>query len=145
MKINDLKSKKLTTRKTAKSSPGLAASEVGFLDLLNGLKGPEEIAVSPSLEALAPVAVSSPAIRLQGLSLSESSIDLLDSLRMGLANLALKSDDLAPLVDSLEMDSTTLLDIKEQLPKDDPLARLIDRVTAVAYVEVEKFRRGDYR
>ncbi len=145
MKINDLKSKKLTTRKSAKNSQGLAAPEVGFLELLNGLKGPEEIAASPAVEAPAPAAVSSPAVRLQGLSLSESSIDLLDSLRRGLANLTLKSDDLAPLVDSLEMDSTALLDIKEQLPKDDPLARLIDRVTAVTYIEVEKFRRGDYR
>ncbi len=145
MKINDLKTKKLTTRKSAKNSQGLAAPEVGFQALLNGLKGSEEIVASPAVEAPAPAAVLSPAVRLQGLSLSESSIDLLDSLSRGLADLTLKSDDLTPLIESLEMDSTALLDIKEQLPKDDPLARLIDRVTAVTYVEVEKFRRGDYK
>lgn len=145
MKINDLKTRKLTARKTAKSSKGLPTSEVGFQALLNGLKSPEEIAASPAVEAPAPASATSPAVRLRGLSLSESSIDLLDSLSRGLADLTLKSDDLTPLVDSLEMDSTALLDIKEQLSKDDPLARLIDRVTAVTYIEVEKFRRGDYR
>ncbi|HFQ81499.1 MAG TPA: hypothetical protein ENK33_09040 [Desulfobacterales bacterium] len=145
MKINDLKTRRLTARKTAKNSKSLPTPEVGFQALLNGLKTPEEIAASPAVEAPAPAAATSPAVRLQGLSLSESSIDLLDSLSRGLADLTLKSDDLTPLVDSLEMDSTALLDIKEQLPKDDPLARLIDRVTAVTYIEVEKFRRGDYR
>ncbi len=145
MKINDLKTKKLTARKTAQSSQGLPAPEFGFQALLNGLKSPEEIVASPVVEAPAPAAAVSPSVRLQGLSLSESAIDLLDSLSRGLADLTLNSDDLTPLVDSLEMDSTALLDVKEQLPKDDPLARLIDRVTAVTYVEVEKFRRGDYR
>ncbi|MFW8600136.1 hypothetical protein ACOHYD_01440 [Desulfobacterota bacterium M19] len=145
MKINDLKTKKLTTRKAAKNYRDPAIPEVGFQTLLNGLKGSKEIAAGQAVEAPAPSAISSPAVRLQGLSLSESSIDLLDSLSRGLADLTLNSDDLTPLVDSLEMDSTALLDIKEQLSGDDPLARLIDRVTAVSYIEVEKFRRGDYK
>ena len=69
---------------------------------------------------------------------------MLESFARGLADLDLDADALQPLVEALEDGTTTLLDIREQLPADDPLAVLIDRVTTVSYIETEKYRRGDY-
>jgi len=83
-------------------------------------------------------------LRLAGLSMSENTIDLLESFSQALSDLHLRPSDLLPLIEALEGDTTTLLDIKEQLPKHDPLAQLIDRVATISAIEAEKFRRGDY-
>ncbi len=109
-----------------------------------------EIATSAAANqaaAAAPVTAASqiPAsLRLQGLELSETTINTLDSFSAALGNTALKSDDLEPYAAALEENVAALLSIKNQMPGDDPLAKLLDRVATVSYLETAKFRRGDY-
>ncbi len=142
MRITDLKNQPISGKNKTKKSK---AVDNGFFDLLTEqLAPPAETA--PTSATTAPLEASNlpPGTRLNGVRLSESSIDLLDNFSKALANLKLNADDLAPMVEALEGDTTALLDIKEQLPDNDPLAILIDRVITISYIETEKFRRGDY-
>ncbi len=109
-----------------------------------------EIATSAAANqaaAAAPVTAASQipaALRLQGLELSETTINTLDSFSAALGNTALKPEELEPYAAALEEDVAALLSIKNQMPGDDPLAKLLDRVATVSYLETAKFRRGDY-
>ncbi len=49
------------------------------------------------------------------------------------------------MVEALEEDTGSILGLKEKLPAEDPLAKLLDRVATVSYVEAAKYRRGDYQ
>ncbi len=134
-RVSDTKS----TNKT-KSSHGTS-----FFDLLTDQLQPSaETEAITSTEALTTENLVPTELRLSGLSVSESAIDLLDSFSQALGNLHLSTSDLLPLIEALEGDTTTLLDIKDQLPKHDPLSQLIDRVATISAIEAEKFRRGDY-
>ena len=121
------------------------SSDISFSSLLAGqIQAPVE-----SKETTAPVSVQnnsllSAATRTDGIALTEKTIDFLASYAEALENLQLKTEEMAPLIEALEDGTTSLLDIKAQLDADDPLAQLLDRVAAVAYLESEKFRRGDY-
>lgn len=86
-----------------------------------------------------------PLLRVESLSLAEETIGNLDSFGQALENLSLTEESLLPFVESLEEETASLLSLKEQLPPDDPLAKLIDRVASVSYVQTAKFRRGDYQ
>jgi hypothetical protein len=143
MKINGLKNQRIAAKgKSGKEK----VKDSGFFDLLAGELAPPAATVSVPESGVVPETSTLPlGIRLNGVRLSESSIDLLEHFGRALGNLELKADDLAPMVQALEGDTTALLDIREQLPPDDPLARLIDQVTTISYIETEKFRRGDYR
>ncbi len=142
MKITNSKNQQITTKKAGQKAK---IRESGFFDLLAGqLEGPAATSPTQETSALLETQQLPPQIRLNGLKLSESSIDLLDNFRKAVANLDLSAADLAPLIDALEGDTTAMLDIKAQLPTDDPLARLIDQVATISYIETEKFRRGDY-
>ena len=144
MKINDLKNQRVSGKNATKKSK--TDKTAAFFDLLAGqLAPPEESTPTSLITAPDEAAQMPPGTRLNGIQLSETSIDLLEAFSGALANLDLKSEDLAPLVEALEGDTTALLDIKEQLPQDDPLARLIERVATISYIEAEKFRRGDYK
>ena len=149
MNINDIAKAGRIEKKSAKKTKKSVAP--GFFELLEGQLAPAgetgEAAAAAATGQTAPAkeASSIPArLRIEGLSLSENTINMLESFARALENLDLDEDDLRPLVEALETDTTTLIDIREQLPEDDPLARLIDRVAAVSYIEAEKFRRGDY-
>jgi hypothetical protein len=143
MKITDLKNQPVSSKSKAKKS---RVENSGFFDLLTDqLAEPAEAAQTSEVNAPVETSQLPPGTRLNGVRLSESSIDLLDNFGKALGDLRLKAEDLAPLVEALEGDTTALLDIKEQLPPDDPLALLIDRVTTISYIETEKFRRGDYK
>jgi hypothetical protein len=142
MHIDGIKNKPLiSTLKKKTASP----KDISFVSMLEGQIQPAdettpiaktvEISSGPSAPA---------ATRLAGLASSERTIDVLAALGDALENLTIKPDDLLPLVDALESETTTILDIKEQLDDSDPLSELLDRVAAVAYLESEKFRRGDY-
>ncbi|MBI4791583.1 MAG: hypothetical protein HY789_02335 [Deltaproteobacteria bacterium] len=85
------------------------------------------------------------ALRIEGLSVAEATINSLESLGTALSNLQLPAEDLAPLVEALEEETGSILDLKGKLPAEDPLARLLDRVATISYVETAKFRRGDYQ
>ncbi len=86
-----------------------------------------------------------PALRLESLTLAETTMNSLASFGEALGDLSLPGESLLPFVESLEEETSSLLSLKEQLPTDDPLARLLDRVASVSYVETAKFRRGDYQ
>lgn len=143
MYINPLTGKPISEKKTVGKVK--ASTSSNFFELLaNQLLPSDEsqqvqATEAPTLERQIPAE-----LRLAGLSMSENAIDLLESFSEALGNLQLDSKDLLPLIEALEGDTTTLLDIREQLPNQDPLAQLIDRVTTISALEAEKFRRGDY-
>lgn len=146
MQINNISKGNRVKAKESSGSKKKAAP--GFLDLLTGqLEPTAETAPTTGTKAAGAATETAkvPAeLRLRGLHASEDTIDMLESFARGLADLDLDADALQPLVEALEDGTTTLLDIREQLPADDPLAVLIDRVTTVSYIETEKYRRGDY-
>lgn len=144
MIINPLTGQRIPEKKSADKTKTTPSS--AFFDLLaDQLMPPEPTATTSSTKATAEVDSQIPVeLRVAGLSISENTIDLLESFSKALGNLRLSTEDLRPLIEALEGDTTSLLDIKEQLPPNDPLAQLIDRVTTISVVEAEKFRRGDY-
>lgn len=143
MIINPLTGQRIADQKsTSKTRPSQATS---FFDLLaDQLQPPEETQTINQTTAPATGSQIPAELRLAGLSISENTIDLLESFSQALGDLHLTASDLLPLIEALEGDTTTLLDIKEQLPQHDPLAQLIDRVATISAIEAEKFRRGDY-
>ena len=86
----------------------------------------------------------SPELRLQGVQMTEATIDSLESFAKALEDVTLSPKELEPFITALEEENQGLLDIKEQLPADDPLAKLIEQVAAASYLETAKYRRGDY-
>lgn len=144
MIINPLTGQRIPDKKSADKTKGTSSS--AFFDLLaDQLMPPESPAATSGAKATEGTTEKIPVeLRMTGLSMSENTIHLLDSFSKALGNLGLTTKDLLPLIEALEGDTTTLLDIKEQLPHNDPLAQLIDRVTTISVVEAEKFRRGDY-
>lgn len=84
-------------------------------------------------------------LRLEGVQLAESTIDSLGAFSQALADAELTAADLEPFITALEEESQGLIDINAQLPKDDPLAQLIEEVATACFLETAKFRRGDYQ
>jgi hypothetical protein len=109
-------------------------------DRLRSIAESSRVASVNSVEQVAPA----PSLRLEGLELTEKALDTLENFGAALGNQEFKSSDLEPFVDSLEEETTGLLSIRDQLPADDPLAGLVDRVATVTFLESAKYRRGDY-
>lgn len=84
------------------------------------------------------------ALRLEGLSLTEKTLATLDSYGLALESRTVKPEDLEPFVAALEEETAAIIDLKQELPSEDPLAKLLDRVATVSYLESVKYRRGDY-
>lgn len=144
MLINPLTGQRVSDQKSINKTKSI--SSTSFFDLLaDQLQAPAETEGINQTEAPTTEIQIPTELRLAGISTSENTIDLLESFSQALGNLHLTARDLLPLVEALEGDTTTLLDIKEQLPEHDPLAQLIDRVTTISVIEAEKFRRGDYQ
>lgn len=144
MNINPLTGQRITDKKSINKAKSSQATS--FFDLLaDQLQPPGETTPTAATEAPESEPQVAAELRLAGLSLSENTIDLLESFSEALGNLHLSAHDLLPLIEALEGETTTLLDIKDQLPPQDPLAQLIERVTTITVVEAEKFRRGDYQ
>jgi len=140
MKIHDiLQSLKGAGKTTGKATGGdfqqLLAGEIG-----NTLP-PATAGVSAATAATAAIPAG---LRLQGLELTETTLSTLDSFSAALGNTALKTEELEPFVAALEEDVAALRATREQMPPTDPLAKLLDRVATVSYLETAKFRRGDY-
>jgi hypothetical protein len=145
MIINPLTGQRISEKKSVKKAKETHSSSV-FFDLLSDQLQPLDEAQSvASTEPLTNEPQIPAELRLAGLSMSENTIDLLESFSQALGDLHLTTNDLLPLIEALEGDTTTLLDIKDQLPQNDPLSQLIDRVTAISVIEAGKFRRGDYK
>ncbi len=129
-------SKAASTRKSS------SASTVDFRQLLQNQV--QDVASTTPVAEVQEREQGDPQIRMQGVKLTESTIDSMESFATALANQALSVDDLEAFVSRLEEDAQVLVDIKEQLPKNDSLAELVERVSAACYLETAKFRRGDY-
>jgi hypothetical protein len=62
-----------------------------------------------------------------------------------LNNLEFSARDLEPFVEALENETQSILELKKQLPGQDSLSHLLERVATVSYIEAAKYRRGDYQ
>jgi len=143
MKIDGLNSK--IVKKKSRSSAKKVSGDIPFSALLaDQIQAPIETSASEDIKPVPANSNLSAAARTTGITLTEQTIDFLTSYGDALANLNLDPEAILPLVEAMETGTTSLLDLKEQLPADDPLAELLDRVAAVAYLEAEKYRRGDY-
>lgn len=144
MKIN----KGGQTSKSSKSSGGKKSSSlsaVDFRQLLQGQMAPvQDVAPSSGVAEVGELEQGDPQVRMQGVRLTEATIDCMESFAAALADQSLSEQDLESFVVRLEEDSQVLVNIKEQLPENDPLAELLERVSAACYLETAKFRRGDY-
>ncbi|MGV1100957.1 hypothetical protein ACUUL3_16295 [Thiovibrio sp. JS02] len=144
MKINDIiAGKQIEANKIAKNQEkGTAAS---FQEILaSQLRAGGKTEAGESVSPLSSVTAVSPSLRLDSLLTTENTISTLEQFSAALANPAFTESDLEPFASELENDTAALVDLKNQLPNDDPLAALLDRVATVSYVEAAKFRRGDY-
>ena len=141
MKINGLTTgpPEVTKKKSG------AVSDFDFQQILgNRLKAPtgtDNIARATKVEE--PGATSTQ-LRLNGLAVTERTLDAMESFSRVLGNTNFSANDLEPYADVLEGHTLALLTIKDQLPENDQLTKLLDRVATVGFVESAKFRRGDY-
>jgi hypothetical protein len=143
MKIDGIKNKSISGKSVKKKTA--SPQDVSFGSLLEDrLASVDETSPVSAVEAVRAPSPGASSTRLAGLALSEKTIDILAAFSEALENLSLSPEYLQPIVDALEGETTAILDIKEQLEADDPLAELLDRIAAVAFLETEKYRRGDY-
>ena len=134
------------TSKTSSTKKSASSSTVEFSQLLQGqLQSLQKVASTDPVAEVQEREQGEPHVRMQGVKLAESTIDSMASFATALANQSLSENDLEAFVVCLEEDAQILVDIKEQLPERDPLAELVERVSAACYLETAKFRRGDYR
>jgi hypothetical protein len=144
MKITNLQGIQNIGQSDQKRSKPISGTD--FKDLLES----QLLSVSSSAAAGPATQISSASqdtlgLRIESLSVAEATIASLESFGSALNNLCLPAEDLEPLVEALEEETGSILDLKGKLPAEDPLARLLDRVATVSYVEAAKYRRGDYQ
>jgi hypothetical protein len=143
MKIDTIQSGHQTLPQTA-TSP--AAESESFHKLLQSRI--EQSVKAQQVKAAAPadfIAKASPELRIEGLSLTETTLSTLDSYGQALANLSYSAEELEPFIAGLEEETAALIELKQEFSPEDPLAKLLDRVATVSYLESAKYRRGDYR
>ncbi len=143
MKINDIIPGQANINKTGSKSSTQSAGNFQELlqNELTAAKQSEKTAAASAVQASQQVP---PQLRIAGLNVSESTISTLDAFSSALADQRFTMAELEPFASALEEGTAALLDLKKQLPQDDPLAQLLDRVATVSYLESSKFRRGDY-
>jgi len=143
MKIHDLQGRTLIKGGApGKSQPSTGTDFQHLLDdRLRSIGETKKTAqvTGTSLDRATPVA-----LRLESLALTETTIDTLSAYSSALGNTELSVTDFEPLVSALEEKTVGLLEMKNKLSGDDPLAQLLERVSTVAYLETAKYRRGDY-
>ncbi len=141
MKIDGL----ITSASEIKRSKSGAVADFSFQRVLESrLKAPAGIEnVAQTTKVVEPGAASAQT-RLNGLTVTETTLDAMESFSHALGNTNFSADDLEPYASALEEQTLALLTIKDRLPENDHLAKLLDRVATVSFVESTKFRRGDY-
>lgn len=142
MKITAITPGQQDVASTGKGSAQVAGAS--FQDILA-----QELAAakSPATTAIAAASATAPipaALRLDGISLTEDTINTLEKFSAALGNPAFSSQDLEPFADALENDTAALINLKNQLPGNHPLSALLERVATASYVESAKLRRGDF-
>jgi hypothetical protein len=143
MKINELISGQ--PGKVGKGAKGAGEAGSDFQQLLMGelrkTSGSPTVQAATNIASLSTVPAS---VRLDGLTLTEGTIDTLQSFAKALENTSLPVEALEPYVSSLEEGIVALLSVRNQLGSTDSLAQVLERVATVAYLESAKYRRGDY-
>lgn len=124
------------------STPAKGAS---FQEILaQELTAAKSTPTAPAMAAAAVAAPSPAALKLDGISLAEETINTLEKFSAALGNPSFSAQDLAPFASALEDDTAALVALKNQLPENNSLAPLLERVATASYVEAAKLRRGDY-
>lgn len=142
MKINDLQNTHILgdSQKTTKKVSG-GADFQKILDAKQNASTESATVNSISQNGSFSVPVE---LRLESLQISEKTMSTLESFGAALNNLDFAGEDLEPYVEALEDETRSILELKKQLPVQDPLTQLLERVATVSYVEAAKYRRGDY-
>lgn len=122
----------------------VSAKGTSFQDILA-----QELAAakSPATTTAAVASAAAPipaALRLDGLTLTEDTLNTLEKFSAALGNPAFSAQDLEPFAAALEDETAALVSLKNQLPANNPLSALLERVATASYVEAAKLRRGDY-
>ncbi|MFA6499888.1 MAG: hypothetical protein WC256_00190 [Desulfurivibrionaceae bacterium] len=124
------------------SAPATGAS---FQDILaQELAAAKRPAATTAIAATSVAAAIPAALRLDGLTLTEDTINTLEKFSAALGNPAFSAQDLEPFAAALEDETAALVSLKNQLPENNPLSSLLERVATASYVEAAKLRRGDY-
>jgi hypothetical protein len=129
------------------STIGKSASSVtgaSFQEILAQELAAAKSTATPTMAVASPVAPIPAALKLDSLTLAEDAISTLEKFRTALGNPAFSAQDLEPFAAALEDETTALVSLKNQLPTNNPLASLLERVATASYVEATKLRRGDY-
>jgi hypothetical protein len=123
-----------------------AASATGasFQDILARELAAAKSTAAPATAAAAAVAPIPATLKLDSLTLAEDAISTLEKFSAALGNPAFSAQDLEPFAAALEDETAALVSLKNQLPTNNPLASLLERVATASYVEATKLRRGDY-
>lgn len=131
--------------KGGKSGKSSAGSAVDFRQLLQAqLGGIGQVEQAAPTSEVADRQVIPPQLRLEGVQLAEATIDSLAAFAKALGDVDISGPDLEAFITALEEEGQGLVDLVAQLPKDDPLAQLIEQVATSCFLETSKFRRGDY-
>ena len=128
-----------TIGKTSASATGPSFQEI----LANELAAAKSTA-TPAMAAASAAAPIPATLRLDGLTLAEDTISTLEKFSTALGNPAFSAQDLEPFAAALEDETAALVSLKNQLPGNNPLSSLLERVATASYVEAAKLRRGDY-
>lgn len=143
MKVYGIDPKTVTTSGTKATQ----TSNIDFQTVLRGqlesLNKPEQ-AISVAGPGPVSTLAASPAIRIEGLALTEASLNTLEAFSLALGNPRYDAATLTPFIDTLEEETSALIALRNQLPDEDPLSTILDRVSTQTYLEASKFNRGDY-
>ncbi len=144
MKINELFGKKFADviqPGNNKSSSSQLFDDILRQEVERGGQAAQTSEISGTRNEVTPISAE---LRLKGLELTENTLSTLATYSRALENIQHKASDLEPFIAALELETASLLEVKSQLDQNDPLAKLLDQVSTVSYVETVKYRRGDY-
>lgn len=144
MKISDILQNQKIPGTNRTSGPGAGGAD--FAAILQGhLQGVEGAGAAGATSSTPAIASTVPAqLRLESLHLSETAISTLDSFGTALGNPELQTRELEPYINALESDVAAMLELKKELPAEDPLNKILEQVATVSFLETAKYRRGDY-
>jgi hypothetical protein len=108
-------------------------------------RGAEEIPTAPShfIQALSGPEQIDP-IRVQGVSQVENTLSILEKYQKAVGDPKMTLKKVDRLVQSLSQEVNGLNQLSEKLPTSDPLQKIMNEVSIVSAVEIEKFNRGEY-
>jgi methyltransferase-like protein len=127
--LNDAKSSLSVAGQSApSSSKGVEEIPPGPAYAIQALSGPEEINQ----------------IRSQGVERSENTLTILEQYQKAMSDPQKNLKNVNGLVQSLSQEVDGLNRLSEKLPSSDPLQKIMNEISIVSAVEIEKFNRGEY-